>query len=57
MIMVLLWFGIGIGIILIIYLAIKYSKTPKNGYHKFKMNCVCCGDKTNRIKCIRCENK
>ena len=55
--MVLLWFGIGIGIILIIYLAIKYSKTPKNGHHKFNMNCICCGDKTNAIKCIRCENK
>jgi hypothetical protein len=55
--MVLLWFGIGIGVIIIIYLVIKYFKTPKNGYHKFKMNCVCCGDKTNRIKCIRCENK
>ena len=53
--MVLLW--VGIGVILIIYLAIKYSKTPKNGYHTFNMNCICCGDKITGTKCNRCENK
>ncbi len=55
--MVFLWLGIGIGVILVIYLAIKYFKTSKNGYAKFTMNCVYCGDKTNGLKCMRCENK
>lgn len=55
--MVLLLVGIVFGIILIIYLIIKYSKTTKNEYGKFNMNCIYCGDKANGLKCIRCKNK
>lgn len=53
--MVLLWLGIGIGMILIIYLAIKYSKTQKNEYVKFNMQCIHCGSKINGLKCIKCN--
>lgn len=55
--MVLLLVGIVFGILLIIYLIIKYSKTTKNEYGKFNMNCIYCGDKANGLKCIRCKNK
>jgi hypothetical protein len=55
--MVLLLIGIVFGVILIIYLIIKYSKTPKNGYTQFNMNCIYCGDKANGLQCIRCKNK
>ena len=55
--MVLLWIGIVFGIILVIYLLIKYSKTTKNEYVEFNINCVRCGDTTNGLKCPRCENR
>jgi hypothetical protein len=55
--MVLLLLGIVFVIILIIYLIIKYSETPKNEYAQFNMNCIYCGDKANGLKCIRCKNK
>lgn len=55
--MVVLWLGIGVGIILVIYLLIKYSKTHKNEYVKFHITCVNCGSITNGLKCIKCENE
>ncbi len=55
--MVMLWIGIGFGIVLITALIIKYIKTSKYDYVKIDLNCKNCGDITNGLKCPKCENK
>ncbi len=55
--MVLLWIGIGIGILIAIVLIAKIIKTPS--YEALNLNAYCkkCGFKTNGLKCPRCDNK
>ena len=55
--MVMLGIGIGLGIVLTIALIIKYIKTSKFDYVKVDINCKNCGDRTNGLKCTRCENR
>jgi len=55
--MVMIWIGIGLGIVMIITLIIKYFKTSKYDYVKINFNCINCGDRTNGLKCPKCENK
>jgi len=53
--MVMLWIGIGLGILTIAILILKYTKTPKYDYVKIDLNCNICGDRTNGLKCPKCE--
>ena len=53
----MLWIGIGLGIVLTTALIIKYIKTSKYDYFKIDLNCKNCGDRTNGLKCPKCENR
>ena len=55
--MVLLWIGIGIGLVLIGVMIQKYLKTPKYDYVKVDLHCIKCGDRTNGFKCPQCEQE
>lgn len=55
--MVILFVGLVIGIILIFVLILKFTSTSKNEYVQFHIRCRHCGDKTNSLKCPRCENR
>lgn len=54
--MVLVWIGIGMGILLAIVLIKKAIKTPPRIPFKFSLYCKKCGYKTNGLKCPRCES-
>jgi len=53
--MVLVWIGIAIGILLVIILIFKISKTSSREVVGIDMFCKKCGIKTNGLKCPRCE--
>ena len=55
----LLWItAAAIGILIIIILIYKYSKTSKYDVLGFSMYCKICGDKINGLKCPKCaQNK
>ena len=53
--MVMLWIGIGLGIVLISVLIVQYIKTHKYDYVKIDIHCKNCGDRTNGLKCPKCE--
>ncbi len=53
--MVMLWIGIGLGILTITTLILKYTKTHKYDCVKIDLNCKNCGDRTNGLKCPKCE--
>ncbi len=53
--MVMLWIGIGLGIVLISVLIVQYIKTHKYDYVKMDIHCKNCGDRTNGLKCPKCE--
>jgi hypothetical protein len=54
--MVIVWIGIGIGVLIAILLIKKIIKTPPRIPFKFGFYCKKCGYKTNGLKCPRCEN-
>ncbi|CDI06064.1 conserved hypothetical protein [Candidatus Nitrosotenuis uzonensis] len=54
--MVIIWIGIGIGILLAAILIKKIITTSPRTPLKFGMRCNKCGYKTNGLKCPRCEN-
>jgi predicted Zn-ribbon and HTH transcriptional regulator len=54
--MVIVWIGIGIGVLLAIILIKKIARTSKNASFKFGVYCKKCGYKTNGLKCPRCES-
>lgn len=54
--MVLVWIGIGLGILIAIIMLRKIVKTPPHEAIKFELYCKRCGYKTNGLKCPRCEN-
>ena len=53
--MVIVWIGIAIGILLVIILIFKISKTSSRDVVGIDMFCRKCGNKTNGLKCPRCE--
>ena len=55
--MVMLWIGIVLGIVMMTALILKYIKTGKYDYVKINLNCIHCGDRTNGLKCPKCEQR
>ncbi|MCV0372361.1 MAG: hypothetical protein K5793_02250 [Nitrosarchaeum sp.] len=55
--MVLLWIGIAIGILLVIVLIAKASKTSSTAIVGMKIRCRKCGFETNGLDCPRCKQK
>ena len=55
----MLWIAAAaIGILIIVVLIYKYSKTSKYDVLGFSMYCKICGDKINGLKCPKCaQNK
>ncbi|MEK0319253.1 MAG: hypothetical protein QQN43_06700 [Nitrosopumilus sp.] len=53
--MVLIWIGIAVGILLVIILIVKATKTPSRDVVGIDMHCRKCGIKINGSKCPRCE--
>ncbi|MCH8914736.1 MAG: hypothetical protein IIA82_02645 [Thaumarchaeota archaeon] len=53
--MVLVWIGIAVGILLLIILIVKATKTHSHEVVGIDMYCRKCGIKTNGLKCPRCE--
>ncbi|HSA98874.1 MAG TPA: hypothetical protein VLF17_07325 [Candidatus Nitrosotenuis sp.] len=54
--MVIVWIGLGIGILLATVLIKKIIKTSPKTPLEFELNCKKCGYRTNGLKCPRCEN-
>ena len=55
--MVLLWIGIAIGILLVIILVVKASKTSSTAIIGMNIRCKKCGFETNGVSCPRCKQK
>jgi len=54
----MLWIAAAaIGILVVIVLIYKYTKTSKYDVVGFSTQCKICGDKINGFKCPRCEQK
>ncbi|MGQ0605511.1 MAG: hypothetical protein ACT4OD_00955 [Candidatus Nitrosotenuis sp.] len=54
--MVLVYIGIGVGILIGIILLKKiFSSSPANAF-KFEIYCKKCGARTGGLKCPKCEN-
>jgi len=54
----MLWIAAAaIGILVVIVLIYKYTKTSKYDVIGFSTHCKICGDKINGLKCPRCEQK
>ena len=54
----MLWIAAAaIGILVVLVLIYKYSKTSKYDVLGFSMYCKICGDKINGLKCSRCQQK
>jgi len=47
--------GIAIGILIVVILIIKTTKTPSRDIFGVDLHCVTCGTKTNGSKCLKCE--
>ncbi|HEY8110247.1 MAG TPA: hypothetical protein VIG05_05230 [Candidatus Nitrosotenuis sp.] len=54
--MVIVWIGIGIGVLLAIVLIKKIRRTSSTTPFKLGFYCKKCGYKTNGLKCPKCEN-
>lgn len=54
--MVIVWIGLGIGVILAIILIKKITKTSPMASFRFGVYCKKCGYKTNGLKCPKCES-
>jgi len=55
--MVLVWIGIVVGVLIIIALIVKLSRTSSTSAVRFEQRCQKCGQKTNGLKCPRCDKK
>lgn len=53
--MVLIWIGLGVGILVALILIIKLVKTPSHEAVSVESRCPICGQKTNGSKCPRCS--
>jgi hypothetical protein len=54
--MVIVWIGLGIGVILAIILIKKITKTSPMASFRLGVYCKKCGYKTNGLKCPKCES-
>ena len=55
--MVFVLIGIGIGILIAIILIVKAIKTSSQDVLRMNTYCRKCGQKTNGLKCYRCEKR
>jgi len=55
--MALAWIGIVIGILLVIVLIVKLSKTHPREVAGMNMHCKKCGIETRGLRCPKCERK
>ncbi len=55
--MVLALIGIAVGVLIVIILIIKASKTSSRDVVGIDMFCRKCGIKTNGLKCPKCEKR
>ena len=55
--MALLWIGLAVGILLLIILIVKLSKTHPREVAGIEVYCRKCGLETRGLKCPKCENK
>jgi len=55
--MILVWIGIGIGILMAIILIAKAAKTSSQDVLGMDVYCRKCGLKTNGLECPRCEKR
>ncbi len=55
--MALAWIGIVIGILLVIVLILKLSKTNPREVAGMNMHCKKCGTETRGLRCPKCERK
>jgi len=55
--MALAWIGIVIGILLVIVLIVKLSKTHPREVAGIDMHCKKCGIETRGLRCPKCERK
>ncbi|MFQ5475573.1 MAG: hypothetical protein ACE5DT_00910 [Nitrosopumilus sp.] len=55
--MVLVWIGIAIGILLVVILIIKITKTNPREVAGMDMHCRKCGLETRGLKCPKCEKE
>jgi hypothetical protein len=53
--MVIIWIGLGIGILIVAILISKIMKSPKNSF--ITIRCKKCGIKTSGLKCPLCETE
>jgi len=54
----LLWIiAAAVGVLVVVVLLYKFSKTPKIDVVGYSMFCKTCGDRTNGMKCTRCEKE
>jgi rubrerythrin len=53
--MVIVWIGLGIGILIAAILILKIMKSPKNSF--IIIRCKKCGLKTSGLKCPLCETE
>ncbi len=55
--MALAWIGVVIGILLVIVLILKLSKTHPREVAGMNMHCKKCGIETRGLRCPKCERK
>jgi len=55
--MALAWIGIVVGILLVIVLIVKISKTHPREVAGINMHCKKCGIETRGLRCPNCERK
>jgi|TARA_B100000029_G_scaffold126900_1_gene120578 hypothetical protein len=54
----LLWIiAAAVGVLVVVVLLYKFFKTPKIDVVGYSMFCKTCGDRTNGMKCTRCEKE
>jgi len=55
--MVLVWIGLGIGVLIALILIVKLLKTPAHSAVQFEQRCNRCGEVTHGLKCPKCDRK
>lgn len=55
--MVLVWIGVGIGVLIAVILIVKLIRTPRHEAVSLVQYCKTCGLKTNGLKCPRCDRR
>ena len=55
--MVLVWIGIGLGVLITLILIRKLLKTPSHEAVSIDSHCKICGEKINGLKCPKCSRQ